>query len=153
MSVSYQLERWATYRRDCGALWAEQYADHGPDKDRMAMAPDVLAYEAMEAAGVLQILTARSEDRRMVGYLLTIIRQHLHHTNVLCAFEDVFFLGKAHRRGSTGIRLIREAIRHLQAAGVQKVYFNSDLSQDLSRLFGRLGFVECNIVYSRWIGS
>ena len=150
MSVTFQLERWATYRRDCGALWAEHYGDHG---EGLPIAPDIAAYEGLEAAGVLQILTARSEDRRMVGYLLTVIRPHMHHVGVLCGFEDAFFLAKAHRRGSTGIRLIREGVRHLQAAGVQKVYFMSDLSQDLGRLFGRLGFVESNVVYSRWIGK
>lgn len=150
--LTFQLESWSDYYRDCQALWVEHYDEIAVQKDRMEMKPDVAGYMALEAAGRLQILTVR-DDGRMVGYLLTVIRPHLHYANVLSGFEDAYFLSKTHRRGMTGVKLIREGIRYMRAVGVQKAFFMTKASLDMGRIFERLGFTKSDIVYSKWIGA
>jgi L-amino acid N-acyltransferase YncA len=150
--ITYQLEPWDTYYRDCQALWLAHWDEIAVEKHRMPMRPDVAAYQRLEAAGQLQILVAR-DDGRMVGYLLTVIRPHLHYADVLCGFEDAYFLAKSHRRGMTGIKLIKEAIRHMQAAGAQKAFFMTKAALDMGAIFERLGFTKCDILYSKWIGG
>jgi len=150
--ITYQLEPWATYFRDCQALWPEHYDEIAVQKDRMAMRPDVATYEALEAAGRLQIVTVR-DDGRMVGYLLSVIRPHLHYADVLCGFEDAYFLAKSHRRGMTGVKLIREAVRHMQGVGVRKAFFMTKVALNMGPIFERLGFTATDIVYSQWIGA
>lgn len=152
MSLTYQLESWATYYRDCQPLWPEHYDEIAVQKDRMPMRPDVAAYQALEAAGRLQIVTVR-DDGRMVGYILSVIRPHLHYADVLTGYEDAYFLSKSHRKGFTGVKLIKEAIRHMKAVGVQKCFFMTKVALDMGPIFERLGFDKTDIVYSRWIGD
>jgi L-amino acid N-acyltransferase YncA len=150
--ITYQLEPWATYFLDCQTLWLEHYDEIAVQKDRMAMKPDVVAYQNLEQLGQLQIVTAR-EAGQMVGYILSVIRPHLHYADVLCGYEDAYFLAKSHRKGMAGVRLIKEAIRHMQAAGVRKAFFMTKVALDMGAIFRRLGFTETDIVYSKWIGD
>lgn len=150
--LTFQLEAWADYHRDCQELWAAHYLEIAVQKDRMEMRPDVAGYLAMEAQGRLQIVTVR-DDGRMVGYLLSVIRPHMHYANVLCGFEDAYFLSRTHRRGLTGVKLIREGMRHMQAVGVKKAFFMTKAALDMGRIFERLGFTKSDIVYSKWIGA
>lgn len=150
--LTYQLEDWATYRRDCQELWQEHYDEIAVQKERMPMRPDEATYRALEAAGRLQIVTAR-KDGVMVGYILSIIRPHLHYADVLSGYEDAYFLSKPHRQGLAGVKLIREAVRQMQRVGVQKCFFMTKASLDMGRIFERLGFAKTDIVYSKWIGD
>lgn len=150
--ITYTLEPWDTYYRDCAALWPEHYEEIAVDKDRMPMRPDVANYQALEAAGKLQIVVAR-DDGRMVGYVLTVIRPHLHYADVLCGFEDAYFLSKTHRRGMVGVKLLREAVRHMQRVGAQKAFFMTKVALDMGPLFERMGFTRTDVVYSKWIGA
>jgi L-amino acid N-acyltransferase YncA len=152
VTITYQIEPWGTYYRDCQQLWIEHYDEIAVQKDRMEMKPDVASYKALEELGKLQIVVVR-DDGRMVGYILSVIRPHLHYANVLCGFEDAYFLSKTHRRGMIGVKLIREAVRHMQAVGVQKVFFMTKAALDMGSIFERLGFDKTDIVYSKWIGA
>lgn len=150
--ITYQLEDWATYFQDCQALWVEHYDEIAVTKDKMPMRPDVETYVALEQMGRLQIITAR-EAGRMLGYVVSVIRPHMHYADVLTGYEDAYFLTKSHRRGMTGVKLIREAVKHMQAVGCQKVFFMTKASLDMGRIFERLGFVKTDIVYSKWVGE
>lgn len=152
MTVTYALEPWDAYYRDCQALWPEHYAEIAVQKDRMPMRPDVEAYQALERAGMLQIVVAR-EDGRMIGYVLSVIRAHLHYADVLCGFEDAYFLTKAHRKGFVGVKLLREAVEQMRRAGVRKAFFMTKVAHDAGAIFERMGFTRSDIVYSGWIGD
>ncbi|HEY2417117.1 MAG TPA: GNAT family N-acetyltransferase, partial [Steroidobacteraceae bacterium] len=143
---------WATYYRDCEPLWPEHYTEIAVDKDRMPMRPDVATYQALDAAGRLQIVVAR-DDGRMVGYVLSVIRPHLHYADVLCGYEDAYFLTQSRRRGMVGVKLLREAVRYMQSVGVQKAFFMTKVSLNMGPIFERMGFTMTDVVYSKWIGS
>lgn len=150
--ITFQLESWSDYFRDCQDLWVEHYNEIALDKERMEMRPDIEAYQRLEATGQLQILTAR-DSGIMVGYLLTVIRPHMHYAGVLCGFEDSYFLSKDHRRGMVGVKLIREGIKQMKFAGVKKCFFMTKAFLDMGRIFERLGFSKSDIVYAAWIGD
>lgn len=150
--ITYTLEPWATYYRDCQALWPEHWDEIAVQKDRMPMRPDVATYEALDRAGRLQIIAARDEGR-MVGYIVSVIRPHMHYADVLAGYEDAYFLTKSHRKGMTGVKLIKEAIRHMQAVGVQKAFFMTKTALNMGPIFERLGFENTDLVYSKWIGG
>lgn len=148
--ITYALEPWARYYRDCQTLWLEHYDEIAVQKDRMPMRPDVAAYQGLEAMGALQILVAR-DDGRMVGYVVSIIRPHMHYADVQCGFEDAYFLTKSHRRGMIGVRLISQAVRHMRAVGCKKAFFTTKLALDMGRIFEHLGFAQTDAIYSKWI--
>lgn len=140
------------YVRDCQGLWAEHYAELALRKDRMQMRPDVRAYEAMEAAGALSILTAR-EGGQMVGYVLSVIRPHLHYADTLCGFEDAYFLAKSHRRGMTGVRMLRAWEAEMRRRGAKLIFAMTKPWLDMSPIFKRLGFEVSDIMFAKWIGG
>ena len=150
--ITYALEPWSTYYRDCQALWPEHYEEIAVQKDRMPMRPDVASYEALDAAGRLQVVVAR-EDGRMIGYVVSVIRPHLHYADVLCGYEDAYFLTKSHRRGMVGVKLLRAAVEHMKRAGVRKAFFMTKAALDMGPIFERMGFTKTDIVYSKWIGD
>jgi L-amino acid N-acyltransferase YncA len=150
--ITYTLEAWETYYRDCKNLWPEHYDEIAADKDRMPMRPDVATYRKLEAMGCLQIVVAR-DDGRMIGYVLSVIRPHMHYADVLCGYEDAYFLTKAHRRGMVGVKLLREAVEQMRRVGVRRVFFMTKVAHDMSLIFERMGFIRTDVVYSRWIGE
>lgn len=137
MSVTFRLEDWATYRRDCDRLWLEHHAELAPHG--MTMRPDEGAYEALDRAGMLKILTAR-DGGILVGYVIAVVRRHLHYADYLCAFEDAYYLARSHRHGMTGVRLLRAWVRAMQALGCVKLFVDVRPWLDVRRVWLRLGF-------------
>lgn len=141
--TSFQVETWADYSRDCRPLWEETCREHASEP----LDPDFSAYERLESAGKLRILTVR-DGGEMIGYIIFVIYNHPHHAGLLCGCEDAFYLSNAHRKGITGAKMIREGIRLLKADGVQRVFFTTDATKDCGPLLERLGFVKSNVIYS-----
>lgn len=152
MTLTFQTESWADYRRDCQPLWREHYDELAARKDRMAMKPDERAYMAAEANGALDILTAR-ETGRMVGYIISVVRPHMHYADTLCGFEDAYFLAASHRKGMAGVRLLRAWEARMRARGVQLIFAYTKPFLDLRPIFERLGFDLTDYVMGKWIGD
>lgn len=148
--LSYQVETWAQYHADAAETWAAHYDEIAHDKDRMPMNPNVAMYQTLENAGMLQILCARDAGR-LVGYMLFTVHAHGHYADVLCGFEDAFFLLKSHRKGFAGIKLIKESLRHLKQRGVKKVFIHTKKKLDVGRVLKHLGLTHSDEIYSGWI--
>lgn len=155
MSVTFQVEPWQLYYRDCQELWKAHYSEIAVRKDQMAMKPDVAAYQALEASGALSIIVGRGPAGRMVGYILSVVRPHLHYADVLCGFEDAYFLAREERRGRTGIALLRAWEAEMRRRGCKLIFAmtKTEPRLDMSKLFGRLGFNQTDAVMAKWIGD
>lgn len=149
--ITYTLESWEDYYADTGEIWEAHYAEIAGDK-RMPMNPDVAMYRTLEAAGMLQILVVR-EDGRMIGYMIFSVHAHGHYADILCGFEDAYFIYISHRKGGIGIKMIRESIRHLKARGVKRIFIHTKKSHDMSRLLEHLGMTHSDEIFSQWIGD
>lgn len=150
--ITYHSETWASYFADCQELWHEHWLELAVRKERMQMKPDVEAYMALEASGSLDILVLRSEGR-MVGYVLSVVRRHLHYADVLVGLEDAYFLTKSERRGMVGVRMIREWEKRMQRRGCQLIFAMTKPWLDKGLIFKRLGFAPSDHVYTKWIGA
>lgn len=151
MTVTFQIEPWALYHRDCQALWKLHYAEVAVRKERMEMKPDVCAYEALEASGALSILVARAGAGRMVGYMLSVVRPHLHYADVLCGFEDAYFLDPEHRKGMTGVRMLKAWEAEMHRRGCKLIFAMTKPFLDMRPVFERLGFTTSDYVLSKWL--
>lgn len=150
-----QEERWSTFHPACLPLFKEHNEEIGEPEDRMPLDPDVDAIEALDKAGMLQILTARHSDD-LLGYCTFVISKSLQSKNVLCATQSIYFVKKCERKGSLGLRLYMESIRHLKTKGVKNIYPHHWLRGDsiaLKPFFERMGAIEVEHVYSLWIGE
>jgi len=143
--ITFQLESWAAFAADAQDLWQQHYAEIGDPTAVMAL--DHTLYAGFEAAGQLQVLTAR-EQGRMVGYVVMLVRTHPHY-KMLCGFEDAYFLTPSSRKGLTGFRMLKQSVEFAKARGVRKVFFHSKRAKDLQKLFINLGFVHSDELWSK----
>lgn len=81
---------------------------------------------------------------------MVIVRKHMHY-DLLCGFEDAFFLSPKERKGLAGVRLLRETAKAAKARGVQKLFWHSKTIKPLGTLFERLGYVKSDEIYSKWL--
>lgn len=149
--IVWMAEPWGQYRAGCDRLWAEHYEEIAVDKG-MVMKPDEPAYEALERAGQLHVLVGR-EHGRMVGYVTSVVRPHLHYADTLVGFEDAYFLTKEARRGFAGVTMIREWLAAMRARGCYKAFIMTKPFLDMGPLFERLGAVKSDTVYAFRFGD
>lgn len=150
--ITYQLESWESYYRDCQELWRMHYEEFRPfHKGRLEFGPDVQLYEQAETAGRLHILVARASGV-MVGYCLVKIGRHPHYTNI-CGFEDSYFVHPDYRKGWNGVKLIKRSIELLEKRGVMICYFMTKEFNSIEKIFIHLGLLRCDTVYCTGLGD
>lgn len=146
-----------TFQRETfGALWPEaeplmllHWEEVGADRAKARFRLDVPTFQFLDLSGGLQVLTARRAGA-IVGYSMVVIRPHLHY-DLLCGFEDAYYLAPEERKGRTGIRLIQKTLEELKRRGVQKVFFHSKTVRPVGKIFERLGFTKSDEIYSIWL--
>ena len=84
-----------------GEMWSLHWQEIALDKDTILLEPDVDSFIEMEQRGALQIVTAR-DDGRLIGYHVTIVRNHLHYKSSLSGYVDMYFIHPDYRKGRTG---------------------------------------------------
>ena len=118
----------------------------------MLFGPDIISYEAHEAAGELEIVVIRKAGV-MIGYCLAVVRRHKHY-DALCAFEDSYFITRRpERQGGLASKLIDKMNEVCKKRGVVKIYWMTKLIYNLGPLFLRKGMEHQDEVYAMWLGG
>lgn len=118
------------------------------DKDAIQLDPDWPSYYAIQRAGQLQFLVARSGGV-MIGYHVGFVRPHLHYRKSLSLITDIYYIHPDFRQGRVGIQLFKEVERACRARGVQKIFTGTKVKHDKSSIFERLGFRLTEKLYTR----
>jgi hypothetical protein len=146
-SITFQVENVAAMRRDAFPLLAKHYDEIAQFKEVQELDPDWEAYEAMEKAGKLWIMTAR-EGSRLVGYIVMFISTDLHYRKLLKATEDVHFILPEYRKGLLGYRMLVKTKQAMKEKGVRATNFRTKANSDHGLLFERLGGILHDKVYT-----
>ena len=109
--------------------------------------PDFEAYDRMEQAGKLWVLTAR-DGGKLVGYIVMLVSHDLHYRQLLRAVEDIHFILPEYRKGILGYRMLRRTRDEMKAKGVQTVTFRTKAGKSHGVLIERLGGVLQDLVYT-----
>jgi hypothetical protein len=150
--LTYHEEAWADVLPELEACWKAHWLEIAQDQDKMPLDVDTASYARLADAGALSVVTVRV-DHDLAGYLVSFIRPHLHYQSTLCAYVDVYYVKPAYRQGYVGVRLFRAAEACLKGRGVQKVFLGTKVYADHSRVLQRLGWVETERLYTKWIGG
>jgi hypothetical protein len=110
-------------------------------KDQFPLNPDYEKYKALDAAGVVHIVTARI-DGVLIGYYISFIMPHLHYQDCIVAMNDILFLKSEYRHGRTGMKMIAFAEQELTKLGVHRMMMHVKTKHDFSPLLLRMGFTE-----------
>jgi len=119
-------------------LLIEHREELATDKARMVLKPDHEKYLAMDCAGLLLIIGAY-RGKRLIGYSVSIVTNNLHYADLMMCQNDVLFLTKSERKGSAGLRLIRETQKQAKARGADIALWHAKPETNLDALMPRMG--------------
>lgn len=115
--------------------------------------PNNEMYAQLEEAGRLFILTAR-RDGVMVGYIVYIVCHHPHCTDLLCAYEEHYFLHQSARGGRNGLNLISQSLNMLRERGVDRAFISTPPGvKNQGRLLEHIGFEHSGDIHSISLGD
>lgn len=148
--VTFQREGFAAVIDEADALlflhWKE--VAHYPD---IPLAVDRPVYEAMDAAGILRIYTARDESGKLIGYAAFIVGPNSHYsTSGNQAKQDVLFVAPDARLHRVGLQLVKFCDAQLQAEGIQVVMHHVKLAHPaLGRLLVHEGYEPVETIFAK----
>jgi len=151
--VTFQVEPFDVFYRDAQHLFHEHLVQTEQSPDDHALKNLPLA-KAMDDLGLLQILTARSRNGLMHGYLMTIVAPTLDAPDVLEGWHTIFFASPDIR--GLGMKLQREALERLKQRGVTGVIARAGHRGSGPRLgtfYRRLGMSDFGQLYRLELGG
>lgn len=152
MAVKYQQEFLDSVVDDAKPLLEEHWKEIALNKDKIKINPDWGAYYTLEAQGNLKIFTARSEGV-LVGYFVVLVSPHIHYKDHLFAKNDLIYLVPEHRKGFTGVKLIKFAEKCLKEDGVSVMVVNTKNHKPFHKIMEFLKFSPVETLYSKYIGD
>lgn len=152
MTIKYQQEFLATVKDEIVPLLNSHWEEIALNKDKIKLNPDWDAYDNLEQVDKLKIFTAR-DDNKLVGYFVVIVGVNIHYKDHLFASNDIIYLSPEHRKGFTGIRLIKFAEKCLKQDGISVLTINTKVHQPFDRLMDFLKFRKIERVYSKYLGD
>jgi len=152
MTIKYQQEFLATVKDEIVPLLNSHWEEIALNKDKIKLNPDWDAYDNLEQVDKLKIFTAR-DDNKLVGYFVVIVGVNIHYKDHLFASNDIIYLSPEHRKGFTGIRLIKFAEKCLKQDGISVLTINTKVHQPFDRLMDFLKFRKIERVYSKYLGE
>jgi GNAT superfamily N-acetyltransferase len=117
-------------------------------KEHVKLNPDFNRYKALADSGILQIVTARDQGR-LVGYSIWVVNTNLHYQDCVMANNDVLYLHPDYRKGTLGIKLIKESEKILKDQGVIKILWHIKHAKDFRNILYRMGYADEDIIVGK----
>ena len=149
--IEYKEETFDQVIDEIKPLLEDHWEEIALNKEVIKLNPNYEMYEKLCNSGVMKIITARN-DGKLIGYCICIIAYNLHYKDSLTATNDIFFISKDYRKGSTGVKLFIKNEEILKSYGVQRLIMNTKVHQDVGAIFERLGYKQTERVFGKLIG-
>lgn len=137
-----------------GKLWAEllpllreHWLEVAPFQD-IPLRPNVTAYAALEAAGILRVFTARDGAGKLYGYGVFLVIPDLNYSTSLQATMSVLYIDPQ-ARGLASIKFIAWCDEQLANEGVQVINQHVKAEHNFGKILERLGYKLINLSYSK----
>jgi GNAT superfamily N-acetyltransferase len=130
------------------ALMKAHYEELAPMKHLLALDPDWSAYFRMQALGELVFVTLRRDsDDEMIGYMIMVVKPHLHYRGAKLAIDDLHYLLPEYRGQGWGKKLIAFAEGEAKQAGAKIFSMRTKVGKDHSYIFEAMGYELTDLVY------
>lgn len=150
--ITFTVENWNDVKHEASLLWPLHWEEVGQNKTKMQLDPDIEKLDLLNSSGKFHIVIAR-DCGKLIGYHASIIDTHIHYKTILSAKGDLYWLAPEYRKGTTGIKLLKEVEKSLKARGVQVMTDFTKLYLDKGLVFEHLGYKPIERVYVKWIGG
>jgi L-amino acid N-acyltransferase YncA len=139
----------AALLEEASPLMEETVKETGPLQGKFEV--NKMVYIKMSSMGLYRAYIARTEEGKLAGFLGMVVSEHLYFPEFNMAQQDVLHLGKEHRKGFVGIKLLKYSEKKLKELGVNVILQNSTNKKDISKLFLRLGYSPSDQVFIKEI--
>ena len=129
-------------------MMIDHWFELGSYPDKVPLKPDFESVLLLEDAGKLLSIGVFAGEI-LVGYSVNILAPWLHSSDVLMCQNAVLWLDACYRRGTNGVRLIRETERAAKAKGCELFLCGTKSDTTLFELLPKLKYEVHETVYSR----
>jgi GNAT superfamily N-acetyltransferase len=139
------------YLADLGPLFAEQQAEVGEDRAiglPLVPDPDVERYTMLDDTGMTLALGVFDGDE-IVGYSNNVLSGSLHYRGLIVCQNDAIYLRSDYRRGTLGLRLMRETERLARERGADMIVWHAKPDTNFERVLSRRKYAIQETVYTR----
>lgn len=151
VKITFQKELFLEVMPEFPELFMAHYDEIALDKAQMPLNPAWKQYVNLESAGVLHVLTMRA-DGKLVGYFFNLAYPHLHYSDILCSFSDMFYIARGYRRGGWGyIKMLLANEAMLRDIGVQKIFVMTKIHKSMVAVMKRLKYTAIEYINSKWL--
>jgi GNAT superfamily N-acetyltransferase len=150
--ITAQVEAWVSFLPELKPMLPGHWEELALNKDKVPLDPRWDIYQKMDAAGELLLVTLR-KDGAAIGYFIGFVHPGLHYKTCLTYCMDIFYVHPDHRGGNGGCLMIKCLEHELRRRGVQRIFMGTKNHKPAGKLFERLGYLEVETYYSKWIGD
>ena len=136
--IKYQVEPMSTCLDEMKPLLYASWVEL--EDGEYELDPDYEGYQSLEDLGLLRIFTARSASGKLVGYMLIMINNHMHHKTVKYAMSDLIYVTPEYRDGKAAVGLIEYAKKNLKTDGVKRLIIVMKVEHKFKKLLRYLSF-------------
>lgn len=133
-------------------LLSEHHDEVEDYKEKIAFNPDYMRYLEMEKSGLIHSVIVRDEGK-IIGYCISFLMTHLHHSDHVYAMNDIVYLMPEYRRSEIGRAMFTFVEDDLKHMGVSVFIIHMKTKQPFEGLMQSLGFDRVEINYSKYIGE
>lgn len=148
MAVTYQKELFADIMGELPELFYAHYQEFEEDKENLPLNIDWLRCLKTEYSSVLNIMTAR-QDEKLIGYFFAYVQSNWHHAKTrLAASDSIYVMSGISNRAFVWRRLIQETQKMCRDLGVKKLYIVVKAGNPAARLLSAMGIKLSEETYS-----
>lgn len=149
--ISFQTEKYIECIAEMQPMLEAQWEEVEGNQEELPLEPDYEQYQKLCDANMLQVVTARLDDK-LIGYLVTFVVPHLHHMNTRWASSDVFYIKPEYRKTAVAAKLIQLTENILRDQGVKMLSLHMKAQVPFDKLAEGCGFDKFEMTYSKYIG-
>jgi hypothetical protein len=149
--IVFAWEKVSALAREIKPLFRQHWWEIALNKDEVPLDPDWERYLTFEMAGILHVLTVRSEGA-LIGYVFVCVGPHLHYASTTWAVVDMFWLNPVHRFGWTGVTMFRRLEEKMRELNVRVLHVSEKLHFKGGRvgvIFKRLGYRPIEQIWAK----
>lgn len=144
--MTFQEEPFDPFFDEAQPLFSRHWRELALNQKKIPMDLDRGKYQALEKAGMLFVLTART-DGKLVGYLVAFPMTHPHYKSAgLMCLTDMYYIVPEHRKGA-GAKLFVEFERRMRERGAVQIMTGCKRHQDHTQLLEALGWENSDLTF------
>lgn len=124
--------------------------DHYLQRNKCSLDPDYDKYFLIEESGGLQIVTAREDDNRLIGYVFYLVDTHAHYSGVTFGYCDILFVDPGYRNSGVASEMLLYAEKNI---GCDYMTLSEKPGHEFPRLISSLNYELLETTYVKRVSK